>query len=97
MGAIAAIFAVVGTSVSVPGLGIVVAGPIAAALAGAGAAAGGVLGALTAIGVPESSAMRYGQEIRSGGILMSVRARDADDADYFVDEWIANEGQYVYR
>jgi len=99
MGAIAAIFAVVGTSVSVPVFGIVVAGPIAAALAGAGAgaAAGGVLGALTAIGLPENRARRYEQEIRTGSILMSVRARDADDADYFVDEWIANEGQYVHR
>jgi hypothetical protein len=61
-----------------------------------GAAAGGVLDALTAIGVPEITAMRYGERIRSGRILMSVRARDADDAAYFVAEWVA-EGQDVCR
>lgn len=62
-----------------------------------GAAAGGVLDSLTPIGVPENTAMRYAERIRSGRILMIVRARDADDADYFVDEWIANEGQGVCR
>jgi hypothetical protein len=99
VGAIAAIFAVVGSSVSVPGLGIVVAGPVAAALAGAGAgaAAGGVLRALAAIGVPEDRAVHYEQGIRSGSILMSLKVRDTDDADHVVDDWIANEGQYVYR
>jgi hypothetical protein len=62
-----------------------------------GAAAGGALDALTAIGVPENTAIRYWERIRSGLILMIVRARDADDADYFVDEWIANEGQDIWR
>ena len=55
--ALATIFAV-GTSVVVPGLGLVVAGPIAAALAGAGAggATGGVIGALIGAGIPEERA-----------------------------------------
>jgi membrane protein DedA with SNARE-associated domain len=47
-GAIAAAIAAVGTSLVVPGLGLVIAGPAAAAVAGAGAGgvAGGLLGAL---------------------------------------------------
>jgi hypothetical protein len=51
VGAVAAVVAAVGTSIAVPGLGLVVAGPIAAALAGGGAgvATGGLVGA----GMPE--------------------------------------------
>jgi len=60
-------------------------------------AKGRVLYSLTAIGVPENTAIGYWERIRSGCILMIVRARDADDADYFVDEWIANEGQDICR
>ncbi len=40
VGAIAAAIAAIGTSLVLPGLGLVIAGPIAAALAGAGAGAG---------------------------------------------------------
>ena len=40
VGAILAALATVGTTLAIPGLGIVIAGPIAAALAGAGAGAG---------------------------------------------------------
>ena len=55
---LAAIFAV-GSNVVVPGLGLVVAGPIAAALAGAGAggATGGLVGALVGAGIPEERAL----------------------------------------
>ena len=54
---LAAIFAV-GSNVVVPGLGLVVAGPIAAALAGAGAggATGDLVGALVGAGIPEERA-----------------------------------------
>ena len=50
--ALAALFAV-GTSIAIPGLGLVVAGPIAAALAGAGA--GGVTGGLMALSSARAS------------------------------------------
>jgi len=48
IGAVAGIIAAIGTSVVIPGLGLVIAGPIAAGLAGAGAGgiAGGIIGAL---------------------------------------------------
>ena len=75
--AIAAIFAV-GTSVAIPGLGLVVAGPIAAALAGAGAggATGGLIGALVGAGIPEERAREYEKGVRAGGIVLGTRARD---------------------
>jgi uncharacterized protein YjbJ (UPF0337 family) len=75
--ALAAVFAV-GASVAIPGLGLVVTGPIAAALAGAGAgaAAGGLIGALIGAGIPEERAAEYERGIREGGIVVGTRARD---------------------
>jgi hypothetical protein len=79
--ALAAIFAV-GTSVAIPGLGLVVAGPIAAVLAGAGAggAAGGIIGALIGAGIPEDRATEYERGIREGGIVVGTSARDEEHA-----------------
>ena len=79
--ALAALFAV-GTSVLIPGLGLVVAGPIAAALVGAGAggATGGLIGALIGAGIPEDRAKVYERGLNDGGILLGTRARDAAHA-----------------
>lgn len=72
--ALAAIFTV-GSAVAIPGLGLVVAGPIAAALAGAGAGAatGGAIGALVGAGIPEDRAKNYEEGIRNGGVLIGSR------------------------
>src|SRR5918993_2298125 len=55
VGAVLAAIAAVGTSIALPGIGLVIAGPIAAALAGAGAGGftGGGVGALVRPGVPQ--------------------------------------------
>ena len=52
-GAILAALAAIGTSIAIPGLGVVIAGPIAVALAGAGAGGltGGIIGALIGWGI----------------------------------------------
>ena len=99
LGAIAAAIAAVGTSIVVPGLGLVVAGPIAAALAGAGAGGvtGGLLGALIGWGIPEERVKHYESGISEGGILMGVKPRSADDAQYLEEQWKANRGEHVYR
>jgi len=77
LGAVAAGLVAVGTIV-VPGLGLVAAGPVLAALAGAGAgaAAGGLTGALVGLGLPEHEAKFYDQELRKGGILLGVYTHD---------------------
>lgn len=67
---------------TIPGAGLfIAAGPIIAALSGAalGAAMGGISGALVGMGVPEEQAQRYEARVKSGGALLSVRARHGDD------------------
>jgi hypothetical protein len=65
----------------IPGLGpFLAAGPIVAALAGAGAMGtlGGIVGALAGLGIPEYEAKRYEGRIREGGILVSVHCDSSD-------------------
>ncbi|MBA3242948.1 MAG: hypothetical protein H0T60_17135 [Acidobacteria bacterium] len=82
VGAVLAAIAAVGTNIMLPGLGLVVAGPLAAALAGAGAggAAGGLIGALVGAGIPEHRAKVYDASLRAGGILVGVEAKIDDEA-----------------
>lgn len=99
IGAVVAAIAAIGTSLVLPGLGLIVAGPLAAALAGAGAGGltGGLVGALVGAGIPEERAMAYDQGLREGGIVMSVRPRTADDADYLAREWRNARGEQIWR
>ncbi|MEO5668945.1 MAG: DUF3341 domain-containing protein [Bdellovibrionota bacterium] len=67
-------------TLAIPGIGpFVAAGPIMAALAGAGAGGviGGLGGALIGLGVPEYEAKRYEGMIKDGGILLSVHVDDS--------------------
>ena len=82
VGAVAAAIAAVGTSLILPGLGLIVAGPLAAALAGAGAGGvtGGVIGALIGSGIPEEKAIIYEKGLREGNIMIGVHARNAEEA-----------------
>src|SRR5687767_8991367 len=95
LGAIAAI----GTTLALPGLGLLIAGPIAAALAGGGAGAltGGLIGALVGHGIPEEHARVYEKGIKDGGIVMGVNPRTTEDADYLENEWRANRAESLYR
>ena len=88
VGAIAGALAMAGT-LAIPGVGIVLAGPVAAALAGlgAGAATGGLVGTLIGAGIPEDQAKAYESDLKSGGILVAVRPRSDEDATYFEREW----------
>ena len=97
VGAIAAAVAAVGTNIALPGLGLVIAGPVAAALAGAGAGAatGGLVGALIGWGIPEERVKQYEKGIREGGILMGVSPRNVDDAAWFQENWRASKGENV--
>ena len=98
-GAIIGAIAAIGTSVALPGLGLIIAGPLAAALAGAGAGGltGGLVGALVGSGIPEEHAAEYESGIKDGGIVMGVKPRNAEDAKYFEDEFRRNNGDKIYK
>jgi len=83
VGAVIAALVAAGTSIALPGLGLVIAGPIVAALAGAGAggATGGLIGALVGAGIPEHRAKVYDASLRSGGILIGIEAKSAEEAN----------------
>lgn len=99
LGAVAAAIAAIGTSIAIPGLGLVVAGPLAAAIAGAGAgaASGGLIGALVGWNMPEERVKQYEEGIKKGGILMGLRAKTDEDAEHFQRHWSEAKGQHVYR
>ena len=72
-------------AIAIPGIGgLLIAGPLAAALgltgaaattvsgAATGAVAGGLLGGLVGLGIPKEEAVIYEEEIKAGGILLAV-------------------------
>lgn len=72
----------IGTSIIIPGLGLIVAGPILAGLAGggAGAVAGGAIGGLVGLGIPESNAKAYEEALKKGGVVFGVAPHSEEDA-----------------
>ena len=69
-------------ALAIPGLGpFIAAGPIMAALAGAGVggAVGGLTGALIGMGIPEYEAKRYEGRVKDGGILVSVHCDTSEE------------------
>lgn len=83
----------------IPGLGLVIAGPIAAGLAGAGAGSitGGIIGALVGSGIPEARAKLYESGIKEGNIVIGVKPRNEEDARYLENNWRSNNGQEIHR
>ncbi len=84
-------------ALAIPGVGpFIAAGPLAVALGGiiAGGATGGVVGALSTIGVPEEYARDYAAQIQQGQTLVSVRT---DELTHDAVERVltANGGQNI--
>lgn len=94
---IAPVIAAVGTVVLIPGL--MLAGPIAAALMAAGAVglAGGLIGALKDWGIPHERVRDYETAVRDGGFLIGVKARSDEDARQLERQWQAEGGRFVQR
>jgi hypothetical protein len=93
LGAVGAAVAAIGTTLAIPPLGIVVAGPLAAALAGAGAGAatGGLVGALVGTGMSEYRARRFEELLEEGEIIVGVMARtEAERTD--IEEKLSSLG-----
>lgn len=68
-------------SITLPGVGLIAAGSLAAMLAGAGAGgiAGTLIGALVGAGVPEDVAPYYERGLTEGGIVVAVASHPGDE------------------
>lgn len=95
LGTIGAIVAL-STTIVVPGIGLVIAGPLAASLVGVGAGsiAGGLLGTLIGAGIPEEHAKIYENGIKKGGIVVAVPPRHDNDA--LLEDWKRANGRNIY-
>lgn len=96
VGAAVGIIAALGTSIVVPGLGLVIAGPLVAGLAGAGGVTGGLVGALVGSGMPEERARLYESGVKDGKIVMGVRPRNEEDARYFREDWTTKKAEQIH-
>jgi len=99
VGAVAGVLAALGTSIVVPGLGLLIAGPLAAGLAGAGAGSitGGIIGALVGAGIPEEKAKLYETGVKNGHVVMGVHPHNDEDAEFIETTWTANRGKEGFR
>ena len=86
-------------SLTIPGLGwLVAAGPIMAALSAAAAVGGigGIAGALIGLGIPELEAKQYEARVRQGHILISIRTERPEE-DKLVEEVLSINGATEIR
>ncbi len=97
VGATLAAVAAIGTTLALPGIGLLVAGPIVAALAGGGAGAvtGGLIGGLVGAGMTEQNAQAYDEALRGGGVAMGVVPRSNEDADAIEKQFKKLNGENV--
>ncbi len=98
IGAIAAAVAAAGTVLVLPGLGLVVAGPLAAGIAGAGAGGvgAGLVGALIGWAIPQETLKEYEDGLKNGGIVIGVNSKSDEDRDRFRNDWTTNNGQHIH-
>jgi hypothetical protein len=97
MGAGLAAVAALGTNLVLPGLGLVISGPLAAGLAGAGAGAlvGGVVGNLLGHDAAESDAKSYEDELKKGGVAIGVIPHREEERNHIRMALTSLHGQYV--
>jgi hypothetical protein len=56
-----------------------------------------LIGLLVGAGIPEERVKDYEEGIKKGGILMGVTPRNAEDAEYFEQDWKKYRGETVTR
>lgn len=89
------------SAVALPGLGLLVGGPLAALLTGggAGALAGGLAGALADYGIPKDMAKKYEERIGRGDVAVAVTTDEGhvDEVRQILSDHSANEIQSVEK
>jgi hypothetical protein len=97
IGATVAGLLALGTTLVIPPLGLVLWGPIAAALAGggAGAVAGGLIGALGGLGVSEPNAKVYQEALKEGGVVVGVTPHSPEDGNAIEECFRTHHGDNI--
>lgn len=85
-------------AIAIPGLNLVVSGYLISALAGlgAGAATGGLIGALVGMGFEENEAKFYEEELKDGNILLAVETESSEQSKQ-VREILNDTDSYSYN
>lgn len=98
VGGIGAALAALGSNLIIPGLGLVVMGPLAAGLAGfgAGGLTGGIIGALIGSGTPKEKAEVYHEGVQNGKILISVHPHSNEDIINLRNSWDEYNAEEMY-
>lgn len=86
---LAAAIAAVGATITIPGLGIAIAGPLAAAFmgAGVGSVAGSITGALINLGIHNDHAEHYEEILKAGKIVVRVKPQSVEDRELIKAKW----------
>ncbi|HEX9004768.1 MAG TPA: hypothetical protein VGB07_32950 [Blastocatellia bacterium] len=85
-GAASGIIAGIGAAIVVPGLGLLVAGPLAALGASLGAAVGALYG-IPFAAMAENEVANYEAKVRDGQVLLSVEPRSPEDREKIQRGW----------
>ncbi|MEZ5346815.1 MAG: hypothetical protein R2681_14790 [Pyrinomonadaceae bacterium] len=99
VGAIVGAIAAIGSTVVIPGAGIVIAGPLAFALAGAGTGgiAGGLMGVLIGAGIPEETVKRYESALGDGGVVLGFNPKNEIEGNEVEKVWNDHDADHIYR
>ncbi|NJN25238.1 MAG: hypothetical protein HC819_04300 [Cyclobacteriaceae bacterium] len=98
IGGIVGAIAAIGTSIALPGIGLIIAGPILAGLAGAGAGGltGGLIGGLIGAGIPKERAEIYDRSIQKGGVVLGITPKNDSDSQAITEDWKTYRGEEIY-
>ena len=91
--------AAISTLVPVPGIGLIMTGPLAASLAEDGVEdlPEDLLPSLIGYGIPVSYANEYQTAIKAGSIMIGFHPHNKEDEERFALEWTDLRAQYLYR
>ncbi|MFD0764632.1 hypothetical protein ACFQZI_07185 [Mucilaginibacter lutimaris] len=99
LGSIAFTIGALGSNLLIPGLGLVVMGPLAAGLLGAGAGGltGGIIGKLLSPGAPEPQSELITQGLKNGKIMLALVPRNAQEEKAIHAKWTALDAEIFQK
>ena len=83
------------TTITIPSLGLVIAGPLATDLMVTGTLVDGLTDALKEAGLSEEQAKIYEKSIKGGDILMGITSY-SDEDDELLEDWKKYNGQEIF-